>query len=95
MDRQVGHYRRYRRPELTALLRQAGFVIDEARYVDSLGFFAALLYKVLGDTSGSINVQGLRLYDRFIFPLSRLIDRIVAGSFGKNLLLTAHRPPVS
>lgn len=95
MDRQVGHFRRYRRPELIALLRQAGFVIDEARYVDSLGFFATLAYKLLGDTSGSINVRSLSLYDRFVFPISRIVDRIIAGSFGKNLLLAAHRPPAS
>ena len=92
MDRQVGHFRRYRRPQLTALLRHAGFAIDEARYVDSLGFFATLLYKLLGDASGNINVRSLSLYDRFVFPVSRVVDRLVAGSLGKNLLVTAHKP---
>ena len=39
MDRKVGHYRRYSRSVLVRALHQAGFQIDDARYVDCIGFF--------------------------------------------------------
>ena len=35
-------------------------------------------------------VRALRLYDRAIFPLSRLVDSVTGRWFGKNLLLIAH-----
>lgn len=90
MDAKVGHVRRYTRKSLTAAVRDAGFTIEHCGYVDSLGFFAALLFKFVGDSSGNINRTALRLYDRAIFPLSRLVDTVTQRWFGKNLLLIAH-----
>ena len=89
MDAMVGHVRRYTRGSLTAAVRAAGFTIDRCTYADSLGFFATLLFKVVGDSSGNINRTALRLYDRAIFPLSQLVDTVTRRWFGKNLLLIA------
>jgi SAM-dependent methyltransferase len=91
MDEKVGHYRRYRRSGLVGLLQKAGFEIKEARYVDSAGFFAAIAYKFLGSDDGDLNPATLKFYDRFIFPVSRVIDRLVQPYFGKNLFVTAVR----
>lgn len=92
MDEKVGHYRRYRRSGLVGLLRNAGFQIEEARYVDSAGFFAAMAYKFLGNADGDLNPVTLKFYDRFIFPVSRVIDRVGERFFGKNLFVAAVRP---
>jgi SAM-dependent methyltransferase len=91
MDRKVGHFRRYRRPGLVALLAASGFRIVAADYVDSVGFFATLLYRLSGDRGADINRSMLRLYDRFVFPLSILLDRFLARFLGKNLLVVADR----
>lgn len=89
MDRKVGHFRRYRKRGLTAQLRKAGFKITRARYVDSLGFFVTLFYKLVGDDSGTINAKSVFLYDRLIFPLSRMLDVALGVLLGKNLLVVA------
>jgi SAM-dependent methyltransferase len=89
MDAKVGHLRRYTRRTLMAAVGAAGFAVESCAYVDSLGFFAALLFKVADDGAGDINRRALRLYDRAIFPISRLIDRLTGRWFGKNLLLIA------
>jgi SAM-dependent methyltransferase len=89
MDAMVGHVRRYTRRSLTAAVHAAGFVIDRCEYVDSLGFLATLVFKFFGDSSGTINRTALRLYDRAIFPVSRLVDTVARRWFGKNLLLIA------
>jgi SAM-dependent methyltransferase len=91
MDRKVGHYRRYRRRSLVRALHAAGFEIDQARYVDSLGFFAALLYRWLGNERGDLNRSALCFYDRAAFPVSRALDKIFSRLFGKNLLVYARR----
>lgn len=87
MDRQVGHVRRYRRVGLVALFERCGFRVDVCRYADSIGFFAALAYRWLGSRDGILDPRAVRFYDRFVFPLSRLGDRLTHGTFGKNLIL--------
>ena len=90
MDRRVGHVRRYRKSQLTTLAADSGFVVERCRYVDSLGFFAALVYRLVS-RSGTLNTRSVERYDRFVFPLSRRIDRVADRWIGKNLLLEARR----
>ena len=91
MDAKVGHIRRYTRKTLAAAVTAAGFAIDDVAYVDSLGFFAALLFKAVGSKSGAVHRGALRLYDALAFPVSRMLDVVTARWFGKNLLLIARK----
>lgn len=93
MDEKVGHFRRYRRRELEEKLERAGYEVLESRYVDSLGFAASLVYKLVGDASGTISPRSVALYDRYAFPLSRLLDRLCGRLLGKNLLCVARAKP--
>jgi len=88
MDAKVGHVRRYTRAMLTSRARDAGFRIDRTAYADSLGFFATLLFKLIGNKDGDVSRGALKLYDRAIFPMSRAVDLLAQRWFGKNLLLT-------
>lgn len=90
-DTLVGHQRRYRRSALARLFRDAGFAVDDVRYVDSLGFLAALAYRLAGRGDGQISARSVRIYDRVLFPLSLLLDRALHRLAGKNLLLRARR----
>lgn len=92
MDRNVGHFRRYRRGDLVHKLEAAGFVVASVRYVDSLGFIASLVYKWLGDSSGSIDPRSVAIYDSVVFPASVVADRVLGGLFGKNLVAVATHP---
>lgn len=92
MDEHVGHFRRYRRKPLVRLLQNAGFDVSTASYVDSLGFLATLVYKLIGNRSGSVSPGSVALYDSVVFPVSRVIDFLTVGSFGKNLAIVASRP---
>ena len=76
MDRLVGHVRRYRAGELADKLQRAGFRVTSARYADSLGFLATLVYKWTDRSAGHINPKALMIYDSLVFPVSRLLDRL-------------------
>jgi len=89
-DKQIGHFRRYRKADLVPFLQQNGFDVLEAKYVDSLGFILALLYKFFNKNDGEINLLGLIIFDKFLFPIGRLFDKITFGRlFGKNLIVEA------
>jgi SAM-dependent methyltransferase len=93
MDKKIGHYRRYHRKPLLGIIQRAGFVIERAEYADSLGVFATLLYKAVGSRKGDVSRTPLRIYDRVVFPVSRVLDRMgCARWFGKNLWVVARRP---
>lgn len=91
MDAKVGHVRRYTRDTLLASVRSAGFDIERVEYVDSVGFFAALLFKMTSNKDGNVNRTALKLYDRLVFPISMAVDMIARRWFGKNLLLLARK----
>lgn len=91
MDANVGHVRRYTRRELATKVANAGFRIHHLSYVDCLGFAATLAFKIFGDSSGKLDTRMLKLYDRFVFPLSRALDHVFGRLLGKNLLLYARK----
>ena len=93
IDSKLGHYRRYSKKNLINKVSKSGFQIESCVYVDSLGFFAWLFLKIfkLGiNDSGSLL---LPIYDKFICPLSKMLDKLgLKFLFGKNLLLLARKP---
>lgn len=89
MDVKVEHYRRYRRAQLTRILKNSGLRVVTARYCDPIGYFATLAYRFAGRSDGTINPRALKTYDRFLFPLSRLLQAVTGRLFGKNVLVVA------
>jgi SAM-dependent methyltransferase len=90
-DQEIGHLRRYRRRGLVNLVRAAGLQVVDARYADSVGFLAALLFRVLGRKEASVSRKAVDFYDRILFPLSRLADAALHRWIGKNLVVVAER----
>ncbi len=89
MDENVGHIRRYEKRELVEKIQKAGFKIKDCRYFDFIGYFATLVYKYI-DNSGIVKESSLKTYDKYIFPISKFIDRLTFGRIvGKNLMLEA------
>jgi SAM-dependent methyltransferase len=89
MDKLVGHYRRYRRRELVALLTGAGFRVTTARYVDSVGVLPSLIYKMIPKASGEPSAKSLKFYDNYLFPFSLVVDKVTAKLLGKNVFVVA------
>lgn len=91
MDRLVGHHRRYTAGSLRGLLEKVGLHVERIEYADSLGFPASLAYRILGG-SGVLEASSVVTYDRWIFPLSRKIDRVTRRLVGKNVFAIARKP---
>lgn len=89
MDQLVGHYRRYTRQSLEAAATAAGLRPVRSRYVDSVGFAAAGVYKLLPNAGGVITPAAVAAYDRHAFPLSARLDSALGAVVGKNVYLLA------
>jgi SAM-dependent methyltransferase len=92
MDRKVEHFRRYTRKSLRAVAEAAGLEVERTDYVDIAGFFAALVYNATSRGSGDIHKGAVTIYDRYIFPVSRVIDRATQSFIGKNVFSVARKP---
>jgi len=90
MDDNVGHYRRYTKASLQEKLIKAGFEVESICYSDPIGFVLAKAFKLIGSESGNPGDRSLLLFDRVLFPVSALLDRMTRHVFGKNVLAFAH-----
>lgn len=87
MDEKVGHFRRYDFEGMKSLANKSDLQIKKLFYVDSLGFFITLLYKLLGSKEGNIDKKSLIFYDKVIFPISQKADFLFNKFFGKNVYI--------
>ena len=89
MDEVSGHFRRYRRAELTAVMERAGFTVESLRNFDPVGILPYWLsYRVLRRTT--LGGATVGLYDRVIIPVSRIVSGLVGRRGpGKNLVVVA------
>ncbi len=92
-DHLLGHYRRYRRQGLERAVSLAGFHVETTAYRDSLGWVAALgwrLRPMRGDAM--VSKDAVAVYDRWLYPVSAVLDRAVGAAFGKNAICTGTKP---
>ncbi|MEO8702107.1 MAG: methyltransferase [Kofleriaceae bacterium] len=88
LDRAVGHFRRYTRPELESKLARAGFRVESVRYRNLVGVLPWLLTgRILKrDRIGS---GSLRLFDKVVFPVCRRLEDLLPPRYGLNLVAIA------
>jgi hypothetical protein len=90
LDLAIGHQRRYTRAGLRAALGEAGLAVERVRYVNPIGLLAwYVMVKGLDRTPR--NGAPLRLYDRYVIPVARALDRVPAP-FGQSVFAVARRP---
>jgi hypothetical protein len=73
-------------------MTSVNLVVQEARCIDSIGFIVSLVFKYFGNKDGALNSKALILFDRFLFPISLVLDLATKRLFGKNLLVVVTRP---
>jgi SAM-dependent methyltransferase len=94
-DRLAGHYRRYSRRRLVRAVSEAGFDVTRSSYFNGLGAIPYLLNaRVLRPRtlSGSVDAQ-IVVFDRYIVPVLRRLERLIPMPFGQSLIVCAEARP--
>ena len=86
VDRAIQHHRRYTRKDLIPKMRQTGFKIEKAFYMNVIGMFGWFwnnrIMKIEEENSAQIG-----LFDHYIAPLAERIERLVPPPFGLSLIV--------
>jgi hypothetical protein len=69
------------------------FSIEKLQYVDSLGFIAALTFRLLRRDSTSLTAESIAWYDKWVFPFSRVLDILFHRFLGKNVFVVCKKIP--
>jgi SAM-dependent methyltransferase len=86
IDRDFGHFRRYTRPQLQGLLREAGFAPGRVEYFNLVGYFAWWASFVLLRRR-HFDRASVRLFDRAILPWAAALEwRLGPPPFGQSLI---------
>ena len=91
LDRAVGHFRRYDAETLTAC-GPASLALEKAFYLDSVGMLASLANRAVLK-SGQPSAGQIKVWDRVMIPLSRLLDPCIGYKLGKSVVAVWRRVP--
>jgi SAM-dependent methyltransferase len=91
LDDKLCHHRRYTKTTLRRLVEQEGLAIEHVRYADCLGFVAALVFRLLNRSASTVTATAVGFYDRWLFPISRILDKVFGRWFGKNVYVLCKR----
>lgn len=84
-DKQIGHFRRYSKKSLINIV-PPNLKINKINYIDSVGFFASLANKFFLK-SANPSLSQIIFWDTYLVSFSRILDKFLRYSFGKNIFL--------
>lgn len=88
-DSAIGHYRRYSKSMLKAILPDDIKVIKLA-YVDCVGLLASLGNKLIL-RQNKPTLKQIKIWDKYMVPLSRKLDPVLGYQLGKTILLVGKK----
>jgi SAM-dependent methyltransferase len=91
IDRNLGHYRRYRRDSLVKMADAAGLEVRKLHYVNAVGFFGWWVNARVFQRETQSDAQ-IAFFDRIVAPISSAIEGAVKPPFGQSLLAVLRRP---
>lgn len=91
IDRNLGHYRRYRVAGVRRLAARAGLAVRKAHYVNAIGFFGwwinARVLKLEAQSEWQIEV-----FDRWAVPAMAAMEGMIWPPFGQSVLAVLEKP---
>jgi len=91
IDRNLGHYRRYRRGPLRKLAGAVGLEVRKLHYINALGLFGWWVNaRVLKRETQSD--RQIAVFDRWMVPIFSALEGAIHPPFGQSLLAVLRRP---
>ncbi len=94
IDQRLGHYRRYSKAGLAALMKAKGLAIERVGYFNLVGLLGWWWNARFGHRDKQSDSQ-IRFFDRLLVPWLSRFERLVPAPIGQSLLAVARRTGAS
>jgi len=91
IDQRLGHYRRYSRKGLAALIADAGFEVAKVRYFNFPGLWAWWWNARVSRRSHQSDAQ-IHFFDSFLVPIVSRLEHVLPVPIGQSLLAVGSKP---
>jgi 2-polyprenyl-3-methyl-5-hydroxy-6-metoxy-1,4-benzoquinol methylase len=92
-DAAIGHFRRYDRAMLGSI-SPTSLRLERMRYLDSAGLLLSAANRLLLRQSMPTKAQ-LGFWDRWVIPISRVLDEVLLYSLGKTIIAVWYKPALN
>jgi hypothetical protein len=89
-DQAVGHVRRYNRASLLSA-KPEHLNLERIFYLDSVGMMASLGNRLIL-RSAMPNLSQIKIWDDWMVPSSRVVDKLIFNTIGKSIVGIFRRP---
>jgi len=89
-DKSLGHFRRYSKKRMYSLIPEGFKAKKRVIFLDFSGLFA-LLFNKFFLRKQIPSLKQVLFWDRFLVPISMILDRLLRFNFGKSLLLVIEK----
>jgi ubiquinone/menaquinone biosynthesis C-methylase UbiE len=90
VDRRLGHYRRYSKTSVRALMQKTGLTLVKLRYFNFIGLWG-WLWNARVARSTSQNDSQIHFFDHYIVPWQSRLERAIPPPIGQSLLVVARK----
>ena len=90
VDRRLGHYRRYSKDSVRALMQKTGLTLVKLRYFNFVGLWG-WLWNARVAHSASQNDSQIHFFDHYIVPWQSRLERMIPPPIGQSLLVVAQK----
>lgn len=90
LDKELGHYRRYERKELSEKIERAGFIIDELFYFNIVGLLSWIVRDKIERKQIQLKPYQISLFDSIV-PFLKVIESWIRPPIGISLIVRARK----
>jgi SAM-dependent methyltransferase len=90
LDRELGHFRRYEKKELTNKLIDSGYKINTIRFFNFVGLFSWYVRDKVNKKNFNLKPHHIKIFDSIV-PVLRIIESIIRIPIGISLIFVAEK----
>ncbi|MBA3723790.1 MAG: class I SAM-dependent methyltransferase [Candidatus Levybacteria bacterium] len=90
LDKELGHYRRYEKEELTHALKKSGFAIETMYFFNIVGLLSWTVRDKVSRNKSALKPYQVRIFDSIV-PVLRFIESFIKIPVGISLIVVARK----
>jgi SAM-dependent methyltransferase len=93
LDRELGHFRRYEKEELSEKLERSGYKVDKIYYFNIVGLISWYIRDKVKTNNVNLKPYHIKIFDSII-PFLRMVESVIKIPMGISLIVVARKSKI-